>query len=103
MAEHLIVDLATGEPSTRPETAEEAAEKAANLALQQQAEQQQAATTAERTAASADLQGTYQQAVTRLDAIIAAGSTLTAAQTRDAVVDVARILRRTLRLVKAQL
>lgn len=56
----------------------------------------------ERQAAAADLAAQYQAALTRLDAIIAAGSSLTAAQTRDAVVDVARIVRRALRLLKAQ-
>jgi hypothetical protein len=62
------------------------------------AEQQQA----ERTAATTDVQATYQAAVTRLDAIIANGGTFTAAQVRDAVVDLARIQRRMLRLLKAQ-
>lgn len=56
----------------------------------------------ERTAAIDDVRTTAAAALTRLDAIIANGGTFTAAQVRDAMVDLARIQRRELRLLRAQ-
>lgn len=75
----------------------------AYAAEQAQVEQQQAAATAERTAASSDLQANYQAAVTRLDQIIAAGTFPNNAARDAAIVDLSRILKRSLRLLKAQL
>src|SRR5947209_5761906 len=54
-------------------------------AAAQQAAQQELAGATERSAASTDLQASYQAAVTRLDAIIAAGTFATAAA-RDAAI-----------------
>lgn len=58
---------------------------------------------AEREAALSDLQANYQVAITRLDDIVTNGGAYTAAQVRDAVIDEARILRRALRVVRAEL
>jgi hypothetical protein len=69
-----------------------AAEQAAETAAQ-----------AASTEATTDLRDQYAAAVTRLDAIIANGSTFTAAQVRDGLIDVARIERRLLRVLRAQI
>ncbi len=53
--------------------------------------------TTERTAATTDLRGQASDALTRLDAIIAAESTMTTNQLRIAVVDIARMTRRLVR------
>lgn len=50
--------------------------------------------------AQADLRAQYAQAVTRLDVIVTDGPTYTAAQVRDAVVDLARIQRRVLKVAR---
>lgn len=55
----------------------------------------------EQEAAKTDLVSQYNAATARLDDIVSAGPGYTAAQTRDAVIDLARILRRMLRLQKA--
>jgi hypothetical protein len=49
----------------------------------------------------ADLGGQYAAMTTRLDGVVTDGTTYTAAQVRDAVVDLARIMRRVLRLVRS--
>jgi hypothetical protein len=63
----------------------------------------QEAAAQERQAAETDLAGQYALAVQRLDAIVTTGPTYTGAEVRDAVVDLARIVRRLLRVVKANL
>jgi hypothetical protein len=50
--------------------------------------------------ARADLRDQYASAIDRLDGIVANGATYTAAQVRDAVVDLARILRAALKLLR---
>lgn len=54
----------------------------------------------ERTTASGDLDSQYTAALTRLDEIIANGATYNANQTRDAVIDEARIQRRLMRFTR---
>jgi hypothetical protein len=73
------------------------------VAAEQAAETAAQAASTERTAATTDLRDQYAAAVTRLDAIIANGSTFTAAQVRDGLIDVARIERRLLRVLRAQI
>ncbi len=67
------------------------------------AQQQQQAAEAEQSAAGSDLASQYAWAVSRLDDIVMNGGSYTTAQTRSAVLDLARILRKTIRLVKADL
>jgi hypothetical protein len=55
----------------------------------------------ERQGSISDLSTTATAALARLDDIIANGATYTAAQTRDAVLDEARVLRRLLRLLRS--
>lgn len=57
----------------------------------------------EAAVAREDLSTQYTAAANRLDAIVADGAAYTAPQVRDAVVDMARIQRRLLRLVKVSL
>ncbi len=67
--------------------------QAHNPAAQSVAEQQDA----KRTASNTDLSDAAEATLTRLDAIITNGSSFTAVQVRDAVVDMARLQRRLLR------
>lgn len=97
--ENLIFDLATGEETRVPLTAAELAEVAARPAAAAVLEAAQA----ERLASSADLAAQYDAAVTRLNQIAAFDATTTAAQVRQGVADLAVILKRTLRLLKAEL
>lgn len=54
----------------------------------------------ERSQAAQDLAGQFQAMMSRLDQIIADGASYTATQVRDAVIDEARIQKRTLRLIR---
>lgn len=103
LAKHFIKDAATGEATTIEATVGEQAASEAALAVALQGEQTTAALVAERNGAVSDLATQYQAAIARLDAISTNGGTYTAAQVRDAVVDMARIQARMLKLVKAAL
>jgi hypothetical protein len=102
MADTIQIDCSTGTIAQRPLSA---GEVTALAALQDTASAAQAvehAQITERAAASDDVRQAATAALTRLDAIVAAEATMTAAQTRTAVVDVARITRRLVRLLVAQ-
>lgn len=58
-------------------------------------------TEVEHTAAHGDLATTYQAAMTRLNAIVTDGPVYSQAQARDAIVDMAKIVRATLRFIRA--
>lgn len=87
--------------TTQPTPTELQAAWNAYQAEQQVAEQDQQAKKDEQTTATSDLQAEYDKAITRLDQIIAGGFANNTA--RDAAItDLARIMKRALRVVKAQ-
>lgn len=103
MATKVVVDCSTGETRVEPLSAVEQTDYDARLADAPAVAQQQEAAEGEVAAATGDLAAQYAWAINRLDDIVTNGSNYTAAQTRSAVLDLARILRKTIRLVKADL
>lgn len=103
MLRELVVDCTAPEgarESYRQYSAqEEQARTVERVAAQTQIDAQ-TAKQSEVLVAQSDLASTYQSAVSRLDDIIANGSTYTASQVRTAVIDEAQIMRRLLRLLK---
>lgn len=103
MPQVTVVNATTGVATERAMTAPEAA---AHSALQAAATVVSTAAQdrkIEQQAAIDDLNAQYQAAMTRLDDIVTNGPTYTQVQSRDAMVDLARILRRSLRLQRATL
>ena len=87
--------------TTQPTAAELQASWNAYQAEQQVVEQEQQARKDEQSAATGDLETQYTAAITRLDQIL--GATFATNTARDqAIKDMAQILRRALRVVKAQ-
>ena len=98
----LEFNIDTGATISRDLTAEEVAEREALAGLAAQEDAERAAAWAERTAAGTDLRDAVQVAMARLTAIVNTGSTFTAAQVREAMIDLARVQRRVLRRLAAE-
>lgn len=98
----LTIDCTAKTVTVRPLTAEEQADLDTLQAAQAIRQTQETAATTERTDATAEVRDQYAAATAALDAILARNGTFTLTQAGQAIDTLARVQRRMLRLLKAQ-